>query len=74
MSQSSGSDVTLRPPRPYLWFTGLSGVRCVQLLEHPFVLGLEGLLFVDVVHLRLPAAKHQNHGTRLHPFKVKNRP
>lgn len=49
----------------YLWFAGFSGIGRIQLLEHKFVLGLDGLLLVDVVHLRLPTTKHQDHGARL---------
>lgn len=49
----------------YLWFAGLSGINRVELLEDFLVLGLDGLLLVDVVHLRLPTAKHQDHWARL---------
>jgi len=51
----------------YLWLLRFSGVGRVQLLEHALVLGLDRLLLVDVVHLRLPAAEHQDHGARLNP-------
>lgn len=52
----------------YLWFAGLPGIGCVELLEHILVLGLDGLFFVDVVNLRLPAAKHQDHWARLDAY------
>lgn len=53
----------------YLWFPRFPRVDGVELLEHAFVSRLDGLLLVDVVHFRLPAAKHQDHGTRLHTCK-----
>ena len=49
----------------YLWFAGFSGIGRVELLEHIFVLGLDSLLFVDVVDLALTTTKHQDHGARL---------
>lgn len=47
----------------YLWFPRFSGVDGVEFLENALVPGLDGLLLVDVVHLRLPTAEHQDHGT-----------
>lgn len=57
------------PDMSNLWFAGLSGIGRVQLLEHVLVLGLDGLLLVDVVDLRLPTAKHQDHWARLDAYR-----
>lgn len=69
-------DVTsdfLRVQCLYLWFARLSGIGCVELLKHPFILGLYGLLLVDVVHLRLPTTKHQYHWAGFHPLKIRGK-
>lgn len=49
----------------YLWFARFPRVHRVELLEDFLVFGLDGLLLVDVVHLRLPATEHQDHGVWL---------
>lgn len=46
----------------YLWFARFPRVHRVELLEDFLVFGLDGLLLVDVVHLRLPATEYQDHG------------
>lgn len=52
----------------YLWPVGFPGVGSVQLSEDTLVLGLQGLLSVDMIYLGLPTPEDQNHGARIHSW------
>jgi hypothetical protein len=52
----------------YLWPVGFPGVGSVQLSEDALVLGLQGLLSVDMIYLGLSTPEDQNHGARIHSW------
>lgn len=52
----------------YLWPVRFPGVGSIQLSEDTLVLGLQGLLSVDMIYLGLSTPEDQDHGAGIHSW------